>query len=72
MAGNRNYQPVEIWGGVECTVNRIGDKYYDQLVCNGHHYRLTDLNLFASLGICTLHYPVLWERIAPKSLNQPD
>ena len=23
--------PLELWGGVECTVNRVGDRYFDQL-----------------------------------------
>ncbi len=64
--------PVEIWGGVECTVNRVGDHYSDQLIRSGHQHRLDDLNRFASLGIQTLRYPVLWERTAPNSLDAPD
>ena len=23
--------PLELWGGVECTFNRVGDQYFDQL-----------------------------------------
>ena len=23
--------PLEMWGGVECTVNRVGDRWFDQL-----------------------------------------
>ncbi|RZK61480.1 MAG: glycosyl hydrolase family protein, partial [Hymenobacter sp.] len=63
---------VEIWGGVECTCRRVGDAYSDQLVRNGHRDRLDDLDRFAALGLRTLRYPVLWEHVAPESLDQPD
>src|SRR4051812_30920975 len=43
---------VEIWGGVECTVNRVGDRYFDQLALSGHAERIEeDLERIASLGI---------------------
>jgi dTDP-4-dehydrorhamnose reductase len=72
MAGNHNYPPVEVWAGVECTVNRVADHFNDQLLLNGHHHRLNDLEHFAWLGVRTIRYPVLWERTAPKSLAKPD
>jgi dTDP-4-dehydrorhamnose reductase len=53
---------LELWGGVECTVNRVSDRYFDQLERSGHAQRVGDLDLFASLGIRALRYPVLWER----------
>src|SRR5687767_6790699 len=62
--------PLQLWGGVECTVNRVGDRYFDQLERNGHAHRAEDLDLFASVGIRTLRYPILWERTAPESLGQ--
>jgi dTDP-4-dehydrorhamnose reductase len=58
---------MEIWGGVECTVNRVGDRYFDQVVRSGHDVRLDDLDRFADLGITAIRYPVLWERIAHAS-----
>lgn len=61
--------PLEIWGGVECTVNRVGEQFYDQLVWNGHHSRPEDLTRFADLGIRAIRYPVLWERTAPDDLQ---
>ncbi len=64
--------PLELWGGIECTINRIGDRYFDQLQRNGHLYRLSDLELFAELGIRTIRYPVQWERIAPDGLENAD
>jgi dTDP-4-dehydrorhamnose reductase len=51
--------------GIECTVNRVGDDYHDQLARNGHAHRISDLELFAGLGVGTMRYPVLWERTAP-------
>lgn len=56
---------LELWGGHECTVNRLGDSFKDQTVLSGHHDRLSDLDLFAGLGVKALRYPVLWERTAP-------
>jgi len=64
--------PLEMWAGVECTVNRVGDEYFDQMERNGHATRLDDLDLFAELGIRAIRYPVLWERIAPNGLEQAD
>lgn len=61
-----------MWGGVECTIRRIGDGYSDQLVRSGHRTRVEDLNQFAELGITKLRYPILWEQIAPESLDSPD
>jgi dTDP-4-dehydrorhamnose reductase len=72
MEKQKTFQPLEIWGGIECTVNRVRDQYMDQLVDNGHQYRIEDLDMIASLGINTLRYPVLWERVAPDSLENPD
>lgn len=59
--GNSQEQ-LQLWGGVECTVNRVGDRYFDQLKYSGHHDRLSDLDLIGDLGIRVLRYPVLWER----------
>ncbi len=56
---------LELWGGVECTVNRVGDTFRDQLVLSGHDAREDDLDRFAALGLRTLRFPVLWERTAP-------
>jgi dTDP-4-dehydrorhamnose reductase len=62
----------ELWGGVECTVNRIGNGYIDQVRLSGHHERLDDLDRFAALGLSALRYPVLWERTAPHGLTTAD
>ncbi len=62
---------LELWGGIECTLNRVGDCYHDQLKFAGHDARPDDLAAIASLGIRTLRYPVLWEEVAPRSLSRP-
>jgi dTDP-4-dehydrorhamnose reductase len=64
--------PPEVWAGVECTVNRVGEVYFDQMEWNGHARRLDDLDRFAALGIRALRYPVLWERTAPGDLADAD
>ncbi|MBD3884682.1 sugar nucleotide-binding protein [Phormidium tenue FACHB-886] len=63
---------LELWGGIECTVNRVGDRYFDQLERNGHATRIEDLDRFVALGVHTIRYPILWERIAPNGLDQAD
>ncbi len=62
----------EIWAGVECTVNRVGDKFSDQLERSGHALRLKDLERLAELGVRRLRYPILWERTAPVNPDTPD
>src|SRR3954464_1074257 len=59
----------ELWGGIECTVNRVGDRFFDQMEMSGHNCRRDDLDRIAALGVRALRYPVLWERVAP---DQPD
>lgn len=72
MNGPGRRGPLEWWGGVECTVNRVGDRWFDQLVWSGHDRRPDDLDRFAALGITALRYPVLWERLAPSRLDEVD
>lgn len=62
----------ELWGGLECTVNRVHDTYFDQVERTGHQARADDLDRFAELGIRALRYPVLWERTAPEGVARAD
>src|SRR3712207_4254130 len=62
----------ELWAGVECTVNRVGDRYHDQLERGGPARRVEDLELLAWLGARAARYPVLWERTAPDELSGAD
>jgi dTDP-4-dehydrorhamnose reductase len=61
---------LELWAGPECTVNRVGDRFVDQLELSGHATREADLELLAWLGVKAARYPVLWERTAPDGLTE--
>lgn len=64
--------PLELWGGVECTVVRIGDQYRNQLVDTGHAARISDLDAMAALGVKAVRYPILWETVAPQVPTELD
>lgn len=68
MENKRLLPRPEIWGGIECTINRVDDQYNDQLEISGHYNRPDDLDHIAGLGIKTLRYPILWE----KHVKTPD
>lgn len=55
----------ELWGGVECTIVRIGDSFRDQTAETGHLNRCHDIDLIARMGVRTVRYPILWEATAP-------
>jgi dTDP-4-dehydrorhamnose reductase len=54
---------LELWGGHEPTVSRVGENYSDQSALAGHDRREGDLERFAALGVKALRYPVLWETL---------
>lgn len=54
--------PLELWAGPECTVNRVGDRFKDQLAQSGFDHRIDDLDRLAGLGITRMRFPLLWER----------
>ena len=60
--GGVRHGTLQLWGGIECTVNRVGDRYFDQLEFSGHHGRIADLERIAELGLRVLRYPLIWER----------
>src|SRR5829696_1561625 len=55
----------EIWGGIECTINRVNDSYFDQLEYGGHYQRQNNIDAVAELGIKAMRIPILWERHQP-------
>lgn len=65
-------QRIALWAGVECTINRVRDAFYDQHERSGHYERLSDLDRIAALGVTALRQAVLWERVAPNSLDETD
>ena len=63
----------EIWGGIECTINRTSQGYFDQLAYAGHYERwASDIEKIASLGIRAVRYPVLWEEHQPAKGQEID
>ena len=61
-------QRLQLWGGLECTRNRVGKDFHDQFERSGHRERIDDLSRIAELGIKVLRYPALWEwasRVSP-------
>ncbi|HEU5068326.1 MAG TPA: beta-galactosidase, partial [Sphingomicrobium sp.] len=67
-----NAAPLELWGGVECSLVRVGDEFRNQVVETGHSARLSDIDAIAELGIKAVRYPILWETIAPESPGEFD
>jgi dTDP-4-dehydrorhamnose reductase len=63
---------VEMWAGPECTVNRVGNTWFNQLERSGHWRRRGDLELIADLGVRAVRYPALWEIHAPRSCDEID
>jgi dTDP-4-dehydrorhamnose reductase len=63
---------IELWGGIECTVNRVREDYFDQIERSGHASRACDLERIAALGVKALRYPVLWERVSRRDSDEPD
>ena len=48
---------LQLWGGVECTVNRVHDTFFSQLERNGHAARTRDIDRAAGLGISQPPFP---------------
>src|SRR6188768_2186384 len=65
-------KPLELWGGVECSLVRIGDDFRNQVVETGHGSRLADIDAMADLGIKAVRYPILWETVASESPTELD
>lgn len=55
---------LELWGGAECTINRVGNVFINQSQLTGHDQRHEDITLFHQLGIKALRTPLLWEDYA--------
>lgn len=55
----------EIWGGIECTINRVENNYLDQLDMAGFYNNPAYLDAVIDLGIKQMRFPVLWEKHQP-------
>ncbi|WP_462115158.1 family 1 glycosylhydrolase, partial [Lysobacter xanthus] len=63
---------LQLWGGLECTICRVGDTYTRQLDRSAHATRAGDIARFGELGMQAIRYPVLWEQVAPDGLADAD
>ncbi|MEI6486826.1 MAG: sugar nucleotide-binding protein [Sphingomonadales bacterium] len=63
---------IALWGGMECTVNRIADRFFDQATRGGgacaHQF---DFARLAELGMTALRFPILWEATAASAAHLP-
>ncbi len=64
LTEKKQYCNPEIWGGIECTINRVNDQYFDQLEC-AKYYQNSFEKSFVDLGIKKIRFPVLWEKHQP-------
>ena len=71
-APQNSLAPIELWGGIECTVVRIGDEFRNQVVETGHSARMADLDAMAELGVKAVRYPIVWETVAPQVPTECD
>src|SRR5688572_25312012 len=58
----QKYSSLELWGGIECTINRVKQRFVDQLKYSQHYNREEDIDRIAGLGVKNLRYPILWEK----------
>ncbi|WP_121354737.1 family 1 glycosylhydrolase [Flavisolibacter nicotianae] len=72
MQKQEHNQDPELWGGIECTINRVHHHYFDQLDYSGNYSRPHDLALLAGTGIQKIRYPILWEKHQPEKDSEID
>ena len=64
--------PLQLWGGVECSIVRIGDVVRDELREMRQLDRLEDIDAIAALGIKAIRFPILWEHVAAAGPDKLD
>lgn len=55
---------MEMWAGFECTLNRVGDRYQDQLRPHEREMRKACLRALPTLGVTAFRYRVAWEDVS--------
>jgi dTDP-4-dehydrorhamnose reductase len=68
MASNSN-TILESWAGLECTVNRVGDTFWDQFAHEGASTYSELLAQCSGLQLDALRYNVSWERLTRNVLG---
>lgn len=72
MPASRPLAPLELWGGIECSVTRVGDTWRHEIAELGLALDARQLAAIAALGFTRLRFPVLWETVCPERLDRPD
>jgi dTDP-4-dehydrorhamnose reductase len=73
LMASKSIKKPEIWGGLECSFNRVKNLYMDQLLYCGHYWRtVEDIDRIAALGIKAMRYPIIWERLLPSPQHTVD
>ena len=67
--GNKQAKPA-LWGGIECTINRVNNDFLDQLELGGFYEHPEWINAIAALDVKVIRFPVLWEKHQP-ALDKP-
>lgn len=61
---------LEMWGGIDYPLNRIGDEYFHRGEKKDFDDNLLSLQMFVELGIKKIRIPCLWENVSPKDLDR--
>ena len=64
--------PLELWAGPECTVNRVGDRFRDQLRAERLRAAARRPRPAGRAGHPRVRFPLLWERTAPTARGALD
>jgi dTDP-4-dehydrorhamnose reductase len=54
------------YGGVECTINRVGDRYFSQLARNGHPRAVWTTSIGSRTSASGRYVSRSWEELAPR------
>ncbi len=71
-AGPAAVVATELWGGIECSITRVGDTWRNQIAELGLALDAAHLGAVADLGFTRLRFPVLWETISPDGPERCD
>ena len=55
---------MEMWAGFECTLNRVGDRFQDQLLPTERAMRSACLESLPALGVTAFRYRIAWDDVA--------
>lgn len=55
---------MEMWAGFECTLNRVGDRFQDQLLPSERKMRTDCLDALPALGITAFRYRIAWDDVS--------